>query len=122
MDIKHSGFKSLTTFLKASAKEGLVKIKETKGGVVVIGTNHLQLSKDGLINEDFDIGVDGSHSSVQAHIHHAIVKDAETRKETQEVQTRGVGKVEQQHRERQVTFLRKPGPIGAAFFQHISKE
>ena len=41
MDIKHSGFKSLTAFLKANAKEGLIKIKETKGGVVVTGTELL---------------------------------------------------------------------------------
>jgi len=38
VDIKHSVFKSLTPFLKSSAKEGLIKIKETKGGVVVSGT------------------------------------------------------------------------------------
>ena len=38
VDIKHSGYKSLTAFLKASAKEGLIKIKETKGEVVVTGT------------------------------------------------------------------------------------
>ena len=38
VDMKRSGFKSLTVFLKASAKEGLVKIKESKGGMVVTGT------------------------------------------------------------------------------------
>jgi translation initiation factor 2D len=37
VDIKHSGFKSLTVFLKASAKEGLIKIKESKGGIVITG-------------------------------------------------------------------------------------
>ena len=37
VDIKHSGYKSLTAFLKASAKEGLIKVKETKGEVVVTG-------------------------------------------------------------------------------------
>jgi translation initiation factor 2D len=38
VDIKHSGHKSLTAFLKASAKEGLIKLKESKGEVVVTGT------------------------------------------------------------------------------------
>ena len=49
VDIKHSGFKSLTVFLKASAKEGLIKIKETKGGVVLTGAEPSPMSsKDGL--------------------------------------------------------------------------
>ena len=39
VDIKHSGLKSLTAFLKAHAKEGLIKIKETKGGMTITGTN-----------------------------------------------------------------------------------
>jgi translation initiation factor 2D len=37
VDIKHSGFRSLALFLKANAKEGLIKIKENKGGMVVTG-------------------------------------------------------------------------------------
>lgn len=41
MDIKHSEFKSLTLFLKASTKEGLIKIKEAKGGMVVTGVNRV---------------------------------------------------------------------------------
>jgi len=43
VDIKHSGFKSLTAFLKVCVKEGLVKTKETKGGTVVTGTNQLRV-------------------------------------------------------------------------------
>lgn len=49
MDIKHSGFKSLTAFLKASTREGLIKTKKTKEGVVVTGTNQLLWLKDGLV-------------------------------------------------------------------------
>ena len=49
LDIKHSGFKTLTAFLKSSAKEGLIKIKEMKGGVVVTGAEPLTVSfKGGL--------------------------------------------------------------------------
>ena len=43
VDIKHSGFKSLSAFLKASAKEGLIKIKGMKEEVVVTGMNHLHV-------------------------------------------------------------------------------
>ncbi|KAI1790893.1 eukaryotic translation initiation factor SUI1 family protein [Ganoderma leucocontextum] len=35
MDVKHSTHKNVKSFLKACAKEGLVKLKETKGDVVV---------------------------------------------------------------------------------------
>ena len=35
IDVKHSTFKNVKSFLKASAKEGLLKLKETKGDVVV---------------------------------------------------------------------------------------
>jgi len=65
VDIKHSGFKSLTVFLRASAKEGLIKIKENKGRMVVTG-------------------VDGSHPSVQAHAHHVAIKDVEEHKGKQD--------------------------------------
>ncbi|KAI0632800.1 eukaryotic translation initiation factor SUI1 family protein [Trametes polyzona] len=35
IDVKHSTFKNVKTFLKASAKEGLLKLKETKSDVMV---------------------------------------------------------------------------------------
>nr|VWO97767.1 Mixed-linked glucanase [Ganoderma boninense] len=37
IDVKHSTHKNVKSFLKACAKEGLVKLKETKGDVVVTG-------------------------------------------------------------------------------------
>jgi translation initiation factor 2D len=48
VDIKHSAFNSLTAFLRASAKEGLIKIEETarKRSVVVTGTSSFVSSKD----------------------------------------------------------------------------
>lgn len=122
VDIKHSGFKSLTVFLKASAKEGLIKIKESKGGVVITG---MYQSPAGIAMAygDFTAGVDGSHSSVQAHVRHVTVKDVELHKGKQEeVQAQEMEKAEIQHRERQVTLLRKPGPASAAFFQRIGQE
>ncbi len=37
MDIKQSTYKNVKTFLKACAKEGLLKLKETKGDIQVTG-------------------------------------------------------------------------------------
>lgn len=39
IDIKQSTHKSVKVFLKACAKEGLLKLKETKGDVVITGTS-----------------------------------------------------------------------------------
>lgn len=68
--------------------------------------------KDELIDEGFNIGVNGLHPSVLAHVRHVAGKDVETQKE----------KEEEQRRMRQVTFLRKPGPVNATFFQRVGKE
>ena len=37
LDIKHSTFKNVKSFLKTVAKEGIVKVKEAKGDIVVMG-------------------------------------------------------------------------------------
>jgi len=51
------------------------------------------------------------------------MKDVEARKEKrEEVRAQEIGKVQEQRRERQVTFLRKPGPGSASFFRRIGKE
>ena len=39
LDVKHSTHKTAKGFLKACAKEGLIKLKETKGDVVVTGAS-----------------------------------------------------------------------------------
>ena len=76
-----------------------------------------------MINEVFGIGVNGSHPSVQAHVHHVTVKDVEAHKAKQEeVQTMEMEKAKEQHRERQVTLVRKPGPASATFFRRVGKE
>jgi translation initiation factor 2D len=122
VDIKHSRFKSITAFLKASAKEGLINIKETKGAAVVTGMHYRHVT-EGWINEGSNVGVDGSHSSVRAHISHVTVKDVEVHEEKQEeVQTRETGMAAEAHHWRQVTLLRKPGPFSAPFFRRIGKE
>ena len=44
VDIKHSGFKSTSDRIpRASTRDELIRIKETKEGVVVVGTSYLQV-------------------------------------------------------------------------------
>ena len=67
--------------------------------------------------------MDGSHYSVRTHVHHVTMKDVEAHKEKQEeMQAQEREKAKEQRRERQVTFLRKPGPGSATFFRRIGKE
>jgi hypothetical protein len=67
--------------------------------------------------------VDGLHPTVQTHIRHVTVKDVEAHKERQvQVQAQEVDKTGEQRRERQVTLLKKPGPVSAVFFRRIGKE
>ena len=79
MAIKHSGLKFLTAFLKAHFKEGLIKIKEAKGGMVITGMNWLRVVER-WFNGSSHIGTDGSHSAVNALIRHVTVKEVETHK------------------------------------------
>ena len=56
MDIKRSTYKTVKVFLKACAKDGLVKLKETKGDVVVTGTSKIyplsrSLTKSTVVQE-----------------------------------------------------------------------
>ena len=122
MDIKHSRFKSLTAVLKACAKEGLIKIKETKGGMVVTGTNQLRAAER-RFNGDFYTGVDRSHSDVQAHVHHVTIKDVEGHKGKQgEAQAQEMERFQEERHEQQVMLLRKHSPVTAAFFRSIGEE
>jgi len=64
-----------------------------------------------------------SHSDVQAHVCHVTVKEVEERKEKlKEAQAREMEKLKEERRERQVTLLRKPSTVTAAFFSCIGKE
>ena len=122
MDIKHSGFKSLTVFLKACAKEGLIKIKETKGGMVVTGTNQFCVVGQ-WFNGGFQIGVDATHPVVRAHARHVTIKEVEAHKgKREEAQTQEFEKHKEERREQQVTLLRKLDPVTAPFFQRLGKE
>jgi len=65
VDIKHSAHKSLTAFLKACEKEGLVKLKDMKSELVVLG-------------------VFPQHVDVLAHRVYETLKDADVKREKRE--------------------------------------
>jgi hypothetical protein len=120
VDIKHSGYKSLTSFLKASAKEGLIKLKETKGEVVVTGTQRLVRV---LFLLKHYAGVDQSHSSVGGHSSHITVKDVEEKKERKEERERQEEhKAKEKEREFQITLFWKPHAGNVGFFKEAGRE
>lgn len=120
VDIKHSGFKSLNVFLKARAKEGLINIKESKGGMVITGKDWPSVGLRTL-HRRFTIGVEGSHPSVRAHVRDVAVKDVKVRRE-KHIQPQEMEVDDIQHRKGPVKLLRKPGPVNTAFFRRIGKE
>ncbi|KAI0077630.1 eukaryotic translation initiation factor SUI1 family protein [Panus rudis PR-1116 ss-1] len=93
IDIKHSTHKSVKTFLKACAKEGLVKLKENKGDVVVTA-------------------VFPKHTAVISHRPHKTVQSIEAKREKAEEKERQEREAEERRKgEIQVTELWKPlGP------------
>ncbi|KAH7922526.1 hypothetical protein BV22DRAFT_1070355 [Leucogyrophana mollusca] len=65
VDIKHSSHKSLTAFLKSAEKDGLLKLKEMKSDVLVLG-------------------VVPKHADVEAHRSYTSLKDVEVKNERRE--------------------------------------
>ena len=62
VDIKHSNFKNLTAFLKSIEKDGLLRLKDFKGDLNILGVN-------------------GSHPEIQAHVPYQTMGDKEKREE-----------------------------------------
>ncbi|EIW76663.1 hypothetical protein CONPUDRAFT_157843 [Coniophora puteana RWD-64-598 SS2] len=69
IDIKHSSYKSLTTFLKATEKDGLVKLKDLKGDILILSIN-------------------AGHVDVKSHAKYTTIRDVEAKKERQEQRER----------------------------------
>ena len=121
VDIKHSGYKSLTAFLKASAKEGLIKVKETKGEVMI--TSALCIHKVRVALLKCHTGVNNSHPSVDGHPNHITVKDVEEKEERKgERERHEEQKAMEKGRELQITLLWKPHMGNVAFFKEAGKE
>lgn len=94
LDIKHSSHKSLTAFLKACEKDGLLKLKDMKSDLVVMG-------------------VFPKHTDVISHHAYRTVKEMEEKRErTQERAEMERSKV----KEMQVTELWKPHQQTVQFF------
>ncbi|KAH9948078.1 eukaryotic translation initiation factor SUI1 family protein [Amylocystis lapponica] len=90
IDIKQSTYKSVKTFLKACAKEGLLKLKDAKGGDVIVAA------------------VFTAHPAVSAHRPYKSVRDIETRQQKAEDRERREQEQEQRRRgEIQATELWK---------------
>ncbi|PSS30878.1 hypothetical protein PHLCEN_2v2605 [Hermanssonia centrifuga] len=79
IDIKQSSHKSVKSFLKACAKEGLIKLKETKGDVVVTG-------------------IFPTHPAVNTHRPHRTVGSVEAKREKAEVRERKEKEAEEKKR------------------------
>ena len=80
--IKQSGFKSISNRIpRASAREGLVGVGETKGGVSSLVRATFTLLKSGSINEGFNISMDESCFSVPTRVRRGTAKDIEVHKE-----------------------------------------
>ncbi|OCH88500.1 eukaryotic translation initiation factor SUI1 family protein [Obba rivulosa] len=91
VDVKHSTYKSVKMFLKASAKEGLIKLKDAKGGDVMV------------------TGVNVQHPAVAGHRPHLTVKDIESKREKAGDRERKEREAEERRKgEIQVTELYKP--------------
>ncbi|EGN94711.1 hypothetical protein SERLA73DRAFT_77454 [Serpula lacrymans var. lacrymans S7.3] len=97
IDIKHSTHKSLTTFLKVCEKEGLIKLKDMKSEVLVMG-------------------VFPTHDDVEAHRPYTSLKDLELKREKQD------GKVEEERKkvkEMIIVEKWKPHQQSLKFFQGV---
>ncbi|KAI0311462.1 hypothetical protein OF83DRAFT_1295388 [Amylostereum chailletii] len=98
-DIKHSAFKSLAAFLKQSEKQGLLRIKEIRGDVVVVAVNP-------------------THTDVGAHKAHDTIGELESRrKKAKEREEKRDKEGEAKGKELSVIELWKPHTTTVRFFE-----
>ncbi|GJE88956.1 eukaryotic translation initiation factor SUI1 family protein [Phanerochaete sordida] len=104
MDVKHSTHKTVKVFLKACAKEGLIKLKEMKGDVVVTA-------------------VYPAHPSVAGHRQHKTVQSVEDKKGKAEARERQAQEAEEKRRgELHVAELWKPHGPTVGWFVAAEKD
>ncbi|KZT69432.1 hypothetical protein DAEQUDRAFT_726734 [Daedalea quercina L-15889] len=105
IDAKHSTHKTVKAFLKACAKDGLIKLKDAKGGDVVV------------------TAVFPKHPEVSEHRQHRTVKDLELRQQKVEDRERKEREAEEKRKgEIQVTEFWKPLGTTLNFFIASEKE
>ncbi|THH17973.1 hypothetical protein EUX98_g9030 [Antrodiella citrinella] len=99
IDIRHSTYKSVKVFLKACAKEGLIKLKETRGDVMIT-----------------------DHPSVSEHRPHKTIASVEAKREKAEERERQEKEAEEKKKgEIQVTELWKPFETTVGMFVSVGK-
>lgn len=100
IDIKHSTFKSFSVFLRSIEKEGLLKLKDVKGELLI-----LSIAKD--------------HQAVRGHQSYSTLRDFDTqrakRAERAENERNKVAEI-------QVTELWKPHQQSVAFFERTKRK
>ncbi|KAJ8522169.1 hypothetical protein ONZ45_g1198 [Pleurotus djamor] len=92
IDIKHSSHKTLTTFLKAMEKDGLISLKVFKGK----GSGEVSL-----------MAVNTLHPDVQAHKLYASIADIEAKKEKKEEREEA-----EKNRVKELIIIEKYKPLG----------
>ncbi|KIJ34908.1 hypothetical protein M422DRAFT_34849 [Sphaerobolus stellatus SS14] len=99
IDIKHSTFKNLTAFLKSVEKDGLLKLKDFKGDLNILGVNP-------------------THKEVKSHKTYRTVGDKEKQEEKKSTREKAEkGKV----KDIVVRELWKPHAQSVRFFEEIGK-
>ena len=73
-----------------------------------------------VVYEDFGIGVDRSHPSVQSHIPRVTLTDVKARRV--KVQGHEIRETEERPHGPRVALLRKPDSVTAPFFRFIGEE
>ncbi|PCH42981.1 putative eukaryotic translation initiation factor eIF1/SUI1 [Wolfiporia cocos MD-104 SS10] len=102
VDVKHSTHRSVKAFLKAHAKEGLLKLKDTKGGDIAVAA------------------VFPDHEQVTTHTPHRTVQDIEAHAQKKEEHERKAREEEEKRKgEVQITELWKPFGTSLGWFQEM---
>ncbi|EJD04970.1 uncharacterized protein FOMMEDRAFT_120229 [Fomitiporia mediterranea MF3/22] len=111
IDIKHSTHKNLTSFLRTCEKEGLLKLKESRGG---------RPGKGGTAGDPVQIlSININHVDVQAHRVYRSIREVEARRERREEREAQEAK---KPKEMIVTELWKPHLGSVRVFESVGQD
>ncbi|KAH9916268.1 eukaryotic translation initiation factor SUI1 family protein [Epithele typhae] len=121
LDVKHSTHKNAKSFLKAAAKEGLIKVKDVKGDIVVTGEScielHTQLSKGSRP------GVHPEHQAVLSRHSFRTLGDLEAKsKRVEELEQKAKAEEEKRKSEIRIRRLWQPVQNTVPLFVAAKKE
>lgn len=113
----------MKTFLKASAKEGLIKLKEVKGDVVVTGTSICSSILSDYLAVPMRAAVYPSHPSVASHRQYRSIQNLDAKKEKTEERDRKEKEAEEKRKgELRIVELWKPHQRSLPWFVSAQKE